>query len=188
MGRHPRRRDRGQSHAAGGDEARQPDWETPLNDRAAPASGTVSRMVRQPTLAPFPESCRQVGDSRPAAALSLERGLDHGPDPRAGIHRVCWNRRSRKALIFSHPPGVLSPPSGSEPRPPSRAARTQPRGSSSPPARAMNRKAEGVTEPTRYRARGTRPMAPACRRSWNIKDPKYPVRRQPFSTLSAIGL
>jgi hypothetical protein len=59
-----------------------------VNDRSAPASWTVSRMVRQPTLEPFLEGCRPAGDSRPADALSLDRGLDHGPDPRAGIQRV----------------------------------------------------------------------------------------------------
>lgn len=117
----------------------------------------------------------------PGTGLILPQ--NHGtpqPDPQAGIHRVCWSRRSRKTLIFSHPRGVLSRPSGSEPRPPSRAARTQPRGSSSPPARAMNRKAESITEQTRYPARGRgRWRRPAAGRG-TLKIRSAPYGVNPF--------
>jgi len=60
-----------------------------VDDRSAPASWTLSRMVRQPTFEPFLEGCRQAGDSRPAAALSLDRGLDHGPRS-AGRNPSSW--------------------------------------------------------------------------------------------------
>ena len=60
-----------------------------VDDRSAPASWTLSRMVRQPTFEPFLEGCRQAGDCRPAAALSLDRGLDHGPRS-AGRNPSSW--------------------------------------------------------------------------------------------------
>jgi hypothetical protein len=50
-----------------------------VNDRSAPASWTVSRMVRQPTVEPFLEGCRQAGDSRPAAPFRSTAAWIMGP-------------------------------------------------------------------------------------------------------------
>lgn len=50
-----------------------------VNDRSAPASWTDSRMVRQPTVEPFLEGCRQAGDSRPAAPFRSTAAWIMGP-------------------------------------------------------------------------------------------------------------
>lgn len=50
-----------------------------VNDRSAPASWTVSRMVRQPTVEPFLEGSRQAGHSRPAAPFRSTAAWIMGP-------------------------------------------------------------------------------------------------------------
>ena len=66
-----------------------------------------------------------------------------GPGPRAGIHRVCSSRRSRKALSLSHPPGVLLAAIRERAKATQPAARTQPRGSCS------RRRGRSTEEPKR---------------------------------------